>query len=403
MPLPWLASAATVTVTNCGDSGAPGQLRTLINNNNARAGGDVIEVPACTITLTMASPLIVTKDVTVAGAGAQETIVDGGGITKVWVVSAGTVALSRMTIRNGSNPGGAGGGVEVDGGSLTLRRAIVRDNHAIAAVGIFVNGGTLKVFDSLIAANTAVPGFGDAGGIAITGTNSSGTITNTTISGNSATANGGGITVAFSASATLTLINSTVANNSADNAGGGIARDGVTGPITLLNTIVAGNVAPSGANCSGPFTSRGHNLESANTCGLDPVLDLSNTDPMLGPLQLNGGPTPTHALLPGSPAVDAGSNLGCPADDQRGVPRPLETTLGFRICDIGAFEFEALGFIQVGLALNTATVHPGTPLQGTVSVTNVGGARPVDAYVVFVPPAAAGPSFGCPGGDALIV
>jgi hypothetical protein len=72
------------------------------------------------------------------------------------------------------------------------------------------------------------------------------------------------------------------------------------------------------------------------------------------------------------------------------------------VCDIGAFEVETLGFIQATLSLNTASVHAGTPLQGTVSVTNVGGARPVDAYVVFVPPAAAGPSFGCPGGDALI-
>src|SRR5262249_59991747 len=69
--------------------------------------------------------------------------------------------------------------------------------------------------------------------------------------------------------------------------------------------------------------------------------------------------------------------------------------------DIGAFEMETLGFIQATVTLNTASVHPGTVLQGTVSVTNDGGARPLDVYVFLLAPAAAGPTLGCPGGDAV--
>ncbi|MCS7222228.1 MAG: choice-of-anchor Q domain-containing protein [Anaerolineae bacterium] len=83
------------------------------------------------------------------------------------------------------------------------------------------------------------------------------------------------------------------------------------------------------------MTSQGHNLSDDATCAawLTASGDLNHTDPRLGPLQDNGGPTPTHALLPGSPAINAGTNVGCPPTDQRGVPRPQ----GPR-CDIGAFE-----------------------------------------------------------------
>src|SRR5262249_52447668 len=160
--------------------------------------------------------------------------------------------------------------------------------------------------------------------------------------------------------------------------GGGIYGEGLgpPGPLTFKNTIIANNVGTPGANCQivlGTFTSHGQNLESADTCSLNPGIDLVNTDPMLGPLQFNGGPTLTHALLPGSPAIDAGDNTECPATDQRGVSRPLDAvTAGVAVCDIGAFEVDTLKFVTLGFALNTATVHPGTPVQGTVIVTNSG-------------------------------
>src|SRR5262249_55196902 len=112
LPLPWLASAAIVTVTDCGDTGAPGQLRTLINNNNAGAGGDVINVPTCMITLTTpASPLTISKSVTINGAGAQRSVIDGGNITQIFKITSGTpgVAMSGLTLQKGN--GSLGGAI----------------------------------------------------------------------------------------------------------------------------------------------------------------------------------------------------------------------------------------------------------------------------------------------------
>ena len=103
------------------------------------------------------------------------------------------------------------------------------------------------------------------------------------------------------------------------------------------NSIVAGNTADSGSNCSGGVTSAGHNLDSGVVCGFSAPGDLSSTDPTLGPLQDNGGPTPTHALLADSPAIDAGDPVGCPGTDQRGVRRPQGAG-----CDIGAVEVQGL-------------------------------------------------------------
>jgi hypothetical protein len=87
------------------------------------------------------------------------------------------------------------------------------------------------------------------------------------------------------------------------------------------------------------ITSNGHNLDSDNTCNLTAVGDLPDTDPRLGPLQDNGGPTLTHTLLFGSPAMDAADNSACPATDQRGFTRPMDGDGdGTPTCDIGAFE-----------------------------------------------------------------
>src|SRR5205807_2031620 len=115
---------------------------------------------------------------------------------------------------------------------------------------------------------------------------------------------------------------------------GGIVDGG--GTTTVANTILAANSAPSGANCAttggGVLASAGHNIESANTCGLGPS-DRTGTDPLLGPLDANGGPTRTLALLAGSPAIDGGDASRCDAVDQRRVARPKGAA-----CDIGAYE-----------------------------------------------------------------
>lgn len=163
------------------------------------------------------------------------------------------------------------------------------------------------------------------------------TLQNSTVSGNSAyrcsevcDGTGGAI---VNGSGNLAMNNSTVSGNSA----GGIVNGGTA---TLQNSIVANN---SGSNCGGTITSDGYNLSSDGTCKFDKAGDLDNHDPMLGPLQNNGGPTPTMALLSGSLAIDAGNPSGCTdgqgqllKTDQRGQPRPNKEDTGG--CDMGAYE-----------------------------------------------------------------
>jgi hypothetical protein len=131
------------------------------------------------------------------------------------------------------------------------------------------------------------------------------------------------------------MTNVTVSHNSA-SLGGGIRIGG--GTITLRNTLLAN--APSGTNCSvagGTVSSGNSNLSNDNTCTafLTAAGDLNNTDPLLGPLQINPpGSTATHALLSGSSAIDGVLNpCPPPSTDQRGISRPQGPK-----CDVGAFE-----------------------------------------------------------------
>src|SRR5262249_33972560 len=141
--------------------------------------------------------------------------------------------------------------------------------------------------------------------------------------------NGGGV---FN-SGTATLTSCTISGNSA-NQGGGLYNQGTA---RLANTIVAGNTGNTGPDVSGTFTSQGHDLIglTAGSSGWAGS-DLTGTDPLLAPLGNYGGPTQTMALLHGSPAIDAGSNVLLPggsSTDQRGQPRIFNATV-----DIGAFE-----------------------------------------------------------------
>ena len=157
--------------------------------------------------------------------------------------------------------------------------------------------------------------------------------------------------------------NLTVNNNSAtEDLGGGIFN--FDGSVSIRNSIISNNLY--GGNCSGLITSDGHNLEDTNTCGFTGPGDLINTNPLLGPLQNNGGPTLTHALLPGSPAIDAGDNSVCPTTDQRGVTRPQDGNGdGIAVCDIGAFEFTRATYAISG----KVTLGAGLMLRGLAGVT----------------------------------
>ena len=208
------------------------------------------------------------------------------------------MTATNLTIRDGQTVGTEnGGGVAIDAtGSLTLSESTVSGNSSNnEGGGIDVNGGTL-------------------------------TLENVTISGNSALDDGGGIRC----TGVCGLTNVTVTDNSATDSGDGI-REENGGIVDFLNTIVANN---SGTDCSGSavnFVSNGNNLSSDATCDFTITGDQQNTDPLLGPLQDNSGPTFTHELLAGSPAIEGGTNTGCPATDQRGVARPAKQRIDFAI------------------------------------------------------------------------
>lgn len=163
------------------------------------------------------------------------------------------------------------------------------------------------------------------------------TVSNSTLSANSAS-NGGGIYNG----ATLTVTASTLSGNSAVD-GGGI--DIFAGVAHIQNTIVAGNTAGSRPDLDGASDSLGHNLIGDGTGGsgftdTDLVGTAANPiDPLLGPLQDNGGPTQTMALLSDSPAIDAGDNAGASQWDQRG---PNFRRIVNYTTDIGAFEIQSI-------------------------------------------------------------
>lgn len=293
--------------------------------------GDSINVAAGTYR----ENLIVSINLNVSGSGASTTIIDGGAVGTVLTISVGAqVTVSNFTIRNGNAEWG--GGI-FNNGVLSLNRSAVTNNFSVGKLfrgaegGGIWNNGKLVVNSSTLSGNTARGSAGGIGG----GLSSFGTaiIINSTFSGNSTAGSGGGIYN----SGKLTISNATLAGNAA-GAGGGIYS--AVGSAALQNSIVANN---SSRNCGGTMTSDGYNLSSDSTCTFDGPGDMNDINPMLGPLQPNGGPTGTEALLPGSPAIVAGNPSGCTdgqghllKTDQRGYPRPDTEDVGG--CDIGAFE-----------------------------------------------------------------
>jgi hypothetical protein len=331
-------------------------LRAAIEEANALPGLDAVVLPAGTHTLTLAGggeddaatgDLDINDFMNLIGDGADRSIVDGGALAdRVFhVLGSHAVQIS---------------GVGVRGGDVTATRA---ENDG----GGILNLGDLSVIDCAVTGNSAVSGggiFNDGGTLRLAGS---------TVSGNTAGIDGGGLY--NQGSGMMTLTNSTISGNTGD----GIYNAGASSTAELSNTLLAGNAAGSCGGDTSTIGSLGYNLDDGDDCGLTSVGDLIDTDPLLGPLQNNGGGTQTHELLDGSPAIDAanpgtpGSGGGvCEAADQRGIARPQGAA-----CDIGAFEAEAPANLPPQAdAGDDSTAECSSPQSGVLTLDGSGSSDP---------------------------
>jgi hypothetical protein len=363
-----------------------------------------------TINLAAALPAL-TRSVSIDGPGADLLTVrrGSGGNYRIFTVASGvTATISGLTITGGntSDPPDAGGGGIRNSGTLTINNTVISGNTAIPGIGGGIlndgmltinnsaisggnyaslgggiaNNGTLVVSNSSVSANPA----GNGAGVLNNGT---ATFINSTISGNVAENQAGGIInrnvltisnsiiagnraqgiggaghtggISNEVGATLTITSSTITGNSAIGIGGGIAVNSPS-QIAIRNTIIAGNTASAGQDIYGNMGSQGYNLlgNPVDASGWTDT-DILHVNAMLGPLQDNGGPTQTMALLLGSPALNAGdpAQLGVP--DQRGVVR----TGGV---NIGAYQASATAFVLTAPAKVTA----GVPFDMTVTAVD---------------------------------
>jgi hypothetical protein len=285
------------------------------------------------------------------------------------------IGVSGLTITGGN--GTVGGGIN-NSASLTLTNCTISGNTGVDAGGI-ENFGALNITGSTISNNSAnVGGFSNAGGISDSNNGAGMTITNSTISGNTASASGDNIGGILHFNGTLIITSCTITNNKAqggvNNAGGVRVLGGST---TVSNTIIAANQNNSTvADVDGAFTSNGYNLigNVGAASGFNQTADQTGTgaaplNPKLGALAFNGGPTQTHFLIAGSPAIDQGKSFGL-TTDQRGDTRPVDNPSipkppGGDGSDIGAYESQnptAAGASISGMV----TTGDGQPSAGVV-------------------------------------
>jgi uncharacterized repeat protein (TIGR01451 family)/CSLREA domain-containing protein len=373
-----------------------------------------------TITLS-AGELEISTTVTIQGPGVDRLAISGGESSRVFnITGSGQVTLSDLTVRDGRVSGENGGGI-YNSGSLLLDHVAVLTNAITAGSftdgGGIYNSGWLTVTHSAIISNASLGDNGRGGGVA----NSSGTavLINSTVSGNYASTSGGGVINA--GTALLTSTHSTIANNEAVGVqGGGIYIETVVTNTTFLkNTILADNIADgTGGDCyallpTAPPVSLGYNLveNPNNGCNLVETGDELNQAPNLGLLQNNGGQTPTHALLTGSPANDAipvGTN-GCHdtiTTDQRDYLRVGP-------CSMGALEYNGIR-LTLTKSVDDDTPDPAQTItytvvislapSGNVSVTNLYLTDTLPTDLNYVGPVSvSGGSDGATGTPPLLV
>jgi hypothetical protein len=458
--------AANFSVTTTADNGA-GSLRQAINDATTNVSTNTITFNIATgdsgfdagtnrftITLLSALPDLPAENLTIENTQVQDVSIAGDNTFRIFTLSnTAVITLTNLTIRNGASGfaagksfrklsaknfgvvnDGLGGGIfvgdsatltlndctvsnnsaSINGGAIYLNnsstmflnRTTLNGNSAIDGAGIFVGiSGTLNADASTLNNNAAS---GSGGGI-FNGPSGTVNATNSTFNANSAAGNGGGISNA----ATINLFNNTISSNTADSGGGvynGFNAATLQNNIVALNTATTGNDlfggTSGGAGYSGTYNMIGNADGSA---GVSDAPNRSGStaapiDPMLGPLQDNGGVTFTRALLASSPAIDKGNSTVILLD-QRGVPRPTDypsvPNEGGNGADIGAVEFQlgptaalvsVSGQITVWNGKTTAAVS-GATVYLTDSNGNMISARTNPFGYYFFPEVLAGESY----------
>jgi hypothetical protein len=379
--------AATLTVTNGNDAGI-GSLRNAITSANA--GDNIVFSGVTNVNLTSGA-LFIDKNLSIDGGASGVTIMRVS-VTqfRIFTIQSGsTVSMTKLTITNGNDPGQAGG--LQNNGTLTMTDCVVSQNQAGQAGGL-QNDGVLTMTNCTVADNTE-------GGLVIYGAST--TLTNCTFTGNEGVF--GGAIISGGTGTTLTLTNCTITQNRAEF-GGGMVLNPAT--VLLKNTICINNTALSDANIRGSVSSASsYNLIGVDgTGGMDGTGGLINgennnqvgvSNAYLSSVGSYGGYGQTIALLPGSPAINAGTAVDAPTTDQRGTARVGAT-------DIGAFESRGFtmsyssGDNQTTLA-KTAFPHPLAVTVSSLSNEPINGGG-----VTFTPPGS-GASTTIAGNPALIV
>lgn len=338
---------------------------TQVDSCPAGSGDDTIYLPAGLFNLTLTGPveddgltgdLDIKSSLTIYGAGITQTMIDGDDSDRVFHISSGaTVNIHNLTIQGGKTPlgpvEGRGGGILNVDGILTLNRVKIFSNEADwTGGGVDNTYGTLTLSEVIIAENRAAMGGGVNNSRYLLASRS-------LITANQASTTGGGID--NNSQGQASLFNLTLSGNIVTGGdGGGIYTDR---PIQLANVSIVQN-SPNGlvdkvgvrivnslfaqngvANCAGNRLpdSEGNNLSDDETCGSSGFINVANA--LIDDLADNDGPTFTHLLLPGSPAIDAGNDASCQHLDQRGAIRPADGNGdGLAVCDIGALELNAI-------------------------------------------------------------
>jgi hypothetical protein len=354
-----------VTVTTAEDSG-PGSLRSALAQ---AAGGTVIVNFSSDLdgeTIYPESEYVILNPTVLNGRGADKLTISGDNATRLFNIQTyGSVSISGITIARGTAD--IGGGIRCANAQFSLADCIIRDCSAQRGGGLAqVGNGQMMVRNCSFVGNSAIDtGDNSAGGGAVFNHFSLSVIEQCTFSSNRVVDGVGG--GAIMNEGYMDLLDSTVAGNSSSAGGGGIQHAGNFSTLVVQGSIVANNLSSNGTpDVGGAVFSGGFNLigRTAGTNGFTNGIRgdivgsvVTRVDPLLGPLQDNGGTTLTHALLPGSPAINAGTNVmlryyGDPYEpgvpvvdllstaDQRGTAR-----VQGGIVDIGAYEWTGTNMV----------------------------------------------------------